>query len=121
MKLDTQEVAVALFVVKLCWSESSPNSIVKRKYPARVYEMYKERQKSKSQKEPGVWSPWSEWSPCSRSCGGGVTQQTRQCVSAQTMKESQHAYEVDECIVRKLCKCKLSFFSFIDDFSEYYA
>ncbi|GJQ76748.1 hypothetical protein Trydic_g15591 [Trypoxylus dichotomus] len=82
-----QTVTVALFLGDFCWSETSPNSIVKRKYPARVYEMYKERQKNKSQKEPGVWSPWSEWSSCSRSCGGGVTQQTRQCVSPQTMKE----------------------------------
>lgn len=28
----------------------------------------------------GEWSPWSPWTPCSRSCGIGVTKQTRQCI-----------------------------------------
>ncbi|XP_029466482.1 A disintegrin and metalloproteinase with thrombospondin motifs 18 [Rhinatrema bivittatum] len=27
----------------------------------------------------GLWSDWSGWSDCSRSCGGGVTYQERQC------------------------------------------
>ncbi|XP_076101764.1 protein madd-4-like isoform X1 [Mytilus galloprovincialis] len=28
----------------------------------------------------GYWSDWSEWSVCSRSCGGGVTYRLRQCL-----------------------------------------
>ncbi|XP_021918079.1 thrombospondin type-1 domain-containing protein 4-like isoform X3 [Zootermopsis nevadensis] len=27
----------------------------------------------------GMWSSWSHWSPCTRSCGGGVAMQSRYC------------------------------------------
>ncbi|CAM9894888.1 unnamed protein product [Lampetra planeri] len=29
----------------------------------------------------GEWGPWSAWSPCSLSCGGGVTLRSRRCAS----------------------------------------
>uniref|UniRef100_A0A286Y636 Uncharacterized protein n=1 Tax=Cavia porcellus TaxID=10141 RepID=A0A286Y636_CAVPO len=29
---------------------------------------------------PGVWGSWGPWSACSRSCSGGVKEQTRPCL-----------------------------------------
>lgn len=29
---------------------------------------------------PGVWGSWGPWSACSRSCSGGVMEQTRPCL-----------------------------------------
>ncbi|XP_074042343.1 ADAMTS-like no long nerve cord isoform X3 [Leptinotarsa decemlineata] len=31
--------------------------------------------------DSGGWSPWSDWSPCSRSCDGGASHQLRTCTS----------------------------------------
>ncbi|XP_064192169.1 thrombospondin type-1 domain-containing protein 4-like isoform X1 [Anguilla rostrata] len=31
---------------------------------------------------PGSWGPWGPWGACSRTCGGGVQEQTRPCLSA---------------------------------------
>ncbi|KAG8172980.1 hypothetical protein JTE90_025032 [Oedothorax gibbosus] len=34
-----------------------------------------------AEEEQDGWSAWSGWSPCSRSCSGGVTYQIRKCES----------------------------------------
>ncbi|XP_071833843.1 papilin-like isoform X3 [Apostichopus japonicus] len=39
-----------------------------------------------------VWGPWSEWSACSRTCGGGVYYQERQCFSVRDV-----ALKADRC------------------------
>lgn len=34
-----------------------------------------------SRKSKGVWGQWQPWTQCSRSCGGGVMSQSRQCLN----------------------------------------
>ncbi|XP_039275951.1 thrombospondin type-1 domain-containing protein 4 [Nilaparvata lugens] len=46
------------------------------KYPLQVHRMYRERV---AEGLLGIWSQWSSWSECSRSCGGGISTQTREC------------------------------------------
>ncbi|XP_078539403.1 ADAMTS-like protein 5 [Lissotriton helveticus] len=44
------------------------------------------------------WSSWRSWSPCSRTCGGGVAVRTRQCLSRvsteQTCPGDQRQYRI---------------------------
>ncbi|XP_056633322.1 thrombospondin type-1 domain-containing protein 4 isoform X2 [Diorhabda sublineata] len=73
-----------IFLANVCGSQKFDESlkIEKRpqKYPLQVHQMYKDQILKKIPKILGEWSEWSPWSPCSRSCGGGITQQTRHCV-----------------------------------------
>ncbi|CAG9860808.1 unnamed protein product [Phyllotreta striolata] len=50
------------------------------RYPAEIQQMYKDQMQRRVPKSTGEWSDWSPWSPCSRTCGGGITQQTRHCI-----------------------------------------
>ncbi|XP_037395591.1 thrombospondin type-1 domain-containing protein 4 isoform X3 [Pygocentrus nattereri] len=40
---------------------------------------------------PGSWGSWSPWSECSRSCGGGVQEQTRPCLPTFTPPATAYA------------------------------
>ena len=33
----------------------------------------------------GTWTEWTDWSPCSRSCNGGLTYITRKCLTTSTI------------------------------------
>nr|XP_039257227.1 ADAMTS-like protein 5 isoform X2 [Styela clava] len=46
----------------------------------------KERQSTRKGAEE-FWGTWSEWSLCSRSCGGGVAMRSRRCELGSTSKE----------------------------------
>ncbi|KAF7241531.1 Thrombospondin type-1 domain-containing protein 4, partial [Varanus komodoensis] len=39
---------------------------------------------------PGVWGSWGPWSACSRSCSGGVMEQTRPCLPGYFYERSYH-------------------------------
>ncbi|XP_061414508.1 LOW QUALITY PROTEIN: thrombospondin type-1 domain-containing protein 4 [Lethenteron reissneri] len=42
----------------------------------------------------GTWGPWGPWSDCSRTCGGGVRMQTRECLpQSQFTQQQQHHHQ----------------------------
>ncbi|XP_006865675.1 PREDICTED: papilin [Chrysochloris asiatica] len=38
----------------------------------------------RQRRQRDVWGPWGEWSPCSRTCGGGISFRERPCYSQRT-------------------------------------
>ncbi|XP_077514040.1 ADAMTS-like protein 5 [Amblyomma americanum] len=52
-----------------------------------------------------TWSDWSYWSPCSRTCGGGVTTRARSCVarSPLTVTDSTWSNCSGTLLEHKLC------------------
>uniref|UniRef100_A0A8C3DLE5 Thrombospondin type 1 domain containing 4 n=1 Tax=Corvus moneduloides TaxID=1196302 RepID=A0A8C3DLE5_CORMO len=56
-------------------------SIEHRKVPQRIEEQGDAPEDS-SAGVPGLWGSWGPWSACSRSCSGGVMEQTRPCLPA---------------------------------------
>ncbi|XP_050732888.1 thrombospondin type-1 domain-containing protein 4-like isoform X1 [Eriocheir sinensis] len=43
--------------------------------------MVMERLQQRERGRGGTWGEWSAWTPCSRSCGGGVSIQSRECLA----------------------------------------
>ncbi|XP_053127963.1 thrombospondin type-1 domain-containing protein 4 isoform X2 [Hemicordylus capensis] len=64
-------------------------SIEHRKVPQRI-----EEQNAAPEEDnagiPGVWGSWGPWSACSRSCSGGVMEQTRPCLPGYYYERSYH-------------------------------
>ncbi|XP_066491971.1 thrombospondin type-1 domain-containing protein 4 isoform X1 [Tiliqua scincoides] len=64
-------------------------SIEHRKVPQRI-----EEQNAATEEDntgiPGVWGSWGPWSACSRSCSGGVMEQTRPCLPGYYYDRSYH-------------------------------
>ncbi|XP_078378395.1 SCO-spondin-like isoform X2 [Oculina patagonica] len=53
----------------------------------------------------GGWSVWGSWSPCGKTCGGGVRERTRSCTNPPPFSGGKgcgsHYYESKECAVNK--------------------
>ncbi|XP_063269020.1 thrombospondin type-1 domain-containing protein 4-like [Prinia subflava] len=56
-------------------------SIEHRKVPQRIEE-HGDAPEDGGAGVPGLWGSWGPWSACSRSCSGGVMEQTRPCLPA---------------------------------------
>ncbi|XP_075431936.1 thrombospondin type-1 domain-containing protein 4 isoform X2 [Ascaphus truei] len=64
-------------------------SIDHRKVPQRI-EQQNNATETISAGSTGTWGNWGPWSACSRSCSGGVMEQTRPCLPAHYQLPSQH-------------------------------
>lgn len=49
-------------------------------YPEEVHRMFIEQRQRQERTRGGTWGEWSSWTACSRSCGGGVSIQSRECL-----------------------------------------
>ncbi|XP_054278984.1 thrombospondin type-1 domain-containing protein 4-like [Macrosteles quadrilineatus] len=61
-------------------------------YPSEVHQMIQQRI---VKGQPGSWSSWSPWTPCTRSCGGGVTIQTRECRSKPLGRHRRRVHSIE--------------------------
>ncbi|XP_074150758.1 thrombospondin type-1 domain-containing protein 4 isoform X1 [Sminthopsis crassicaudata] len=64
-------------------------SIEHRKVPQRIGESTNASEDS-NEGIPGVWGAWGPWSACSRTCSGGVMEQTRPCLPSTYRMRSYH-------------------------------
>ncbi|RZF41390.1 hypothetical protein LSTR_LSTR000104 [Laodelphax striatellus] len=53
-----------------------------------------EREDEQQEVESGIWSGWSEWSPCSRTCDGGAAFQLRRCNAISGCKGQAIRYRI---------------------------
>ncbi|XP_019616636.1 PREDICTED: sushi, von Willebrand factor type A, EGF and pentraxin domain-containing protein 1-like [Branchiostoma belcheri] len=58
----------------------------------------------------GNWTPWSQWSSCSASCGGGNHSRTRECINPRPMHGGSNctgpSFEIGACNTEKCPVCK---------------
>ncbi|XP_019616496.1 PREDICTED: sushi, von Willebrand factor type A, EGF and pentraxin domain-containing protein 1-like [Branchiostoma belcheri] len=58
----------------------------------------------------GNWTPWSQWSSCSASCGGGNYSRTRECINPRPMHGGNNctgpSVEIGACNTEKCPVCK---------------
>ncbi|XP_019865966.1 thrombospondin type-1 domain-containing protein 4 [Aethina tumida] len=107
LRLNILRLIAVLSLADLCLAQKDDGQhkrVRKGKYPLQVHSMYRNEISKKTPKKIGEWSSWSPWSPCSRSCGGGITQQTRHCITRPADSRfskrlrRRRQYQSNECI-----------------------
>ena len=53
------------------------------------------------------WNPWSEWSPCTKSCGGGERARARDCVLPSYGRGSNELGCLGEGVEREQCSTEV--------------
>lgn len=74
-----------------------------RSYPEEVHRLVVERLRQRSG-AGGTWGEWSAWTPCSKSCGSGVSIQSRECLMnpgrqrVRTKRQSSSSSTGSRCV-----------------------
>uniref|UniRef100_A0ACB8E579 Uncharacterized protein n=1 Tax=Sphaerodactylus townsendi TaxID=933632 RepID=A0ACB8E579_9SAUR len=60
------------------------------KVPQRIEEQNVAAEEEENGGIPGIWGNWGPWTACSRSCSGGVMEQTRPCLPGYYYERNYH-------------------------------
>ena len=67
--------------------------------------------------ESKIWGPWTTWTPCTATCGTGMTMRSRNCVGNRKLCSNNDAIMQKTCNTQS-CQFSLSFWSSWSDWTE---
>jgi len=75
------------------------------------------RQCTKDACESKIWGPWTNWTPCTATCGTGMTMRSRNCIGNRDLCSNNDAIMQKTCNTQS-CQFSLSFWSNWSDWTE---